>query len=181
MTDKLLFLGGSSASGTSTAADHLSHHLNLHCIHLDDFYIPFHHAIAAKAFARGPAIDLTRDISRSIVEKFLSENAACIIEGGWVQVSQASTFMEHERFTPIFCGYPNADAQQRWKQIKASPSHHWLKEYDDVKALEWLDTQISESQDYRDECNTYGVTFVDCSDLENATQNIVSRMYELLR
>lgn len=182
MVDQLLFLGGSSASGKTTAAAHISKGLNLHCVHLDEFNVPLDQAIRAKTIERGPAIDdLSKTIGFNVVEKFLSLNATCLIEGGWLSVPQAAELMKNDRFAPIFCGYPEANADKRWLQIKRSPGHHWLKNHDDVSAIQWIERQIKESQDYRVECETHGVTFVDCSDLENASRNIVSRMYELLR
>ena len=89
--------------------------------------------------------------------------------------------MEDTRLVPVFCGYPNADAARRWAQMRESSGHHWLKTHDPATAINWLEQQIRESVAYRDECAAHGVEFVDCSDLENATRNIVRKMDELLR
>ncbi|MBO6782709.1 MAG: AAA family ATPase [Alphaproteobacteria bacterium] len=181
MDNRVLFIGGASGSGKTTAAAVLAQELGLHCVHLDEFHYPLHHANRAGAIGRDLSVDLTRAICHRVVEQLLANGAACVVEGGWLTVRQAADLMSDSRFSPLFCAFPEADPGERWRQMREGPGAHWLKTYNDARAIAWLERQVAESRDYRTECCANDVAFVDCSDLTTATASILSKMYSLLR
>jgi len=171
----MIYIGGASASGKSTAARKLSGAIGLKVIELDAI-----NRKLRKQHLKGERLnDETRRLSRSKIEKLLTSNTNCIVEGGWVRPDVASELAKQygQKLVIIYVGYPHAKVNEHLDKVLAGKVH-WLCRRPEEEALTWVQRQIQNSSDCEKQCKEYGFRFIDFSDQEAGTKELMSNFKE---
>ena len=157
----VIYIGGASAAGKTTAAQRLGALLRWPVLGLDTLAHLLRPAIPA--YQRHiPAIER---VSRALVAELLEEGADCIVEGGWLR-PPAGAALRAAGLAPVYCGYEETTASERLRTLRsASGAPHWVTTIPEDDALAWLEEQIAGSRRYREACARDGLAYVDCSRL----------------
>ena len=177
MKNRIYFIGGASASGKSIIAQELSNLYSLPVVELDRF----HDILIPIVHDRERLVNVTNKIALEVVRQLLELKVNCIIEGGWVQPKQARKLREQSKgyFCPVYCGYPKADVEFRYAAIKRS-GLHWLSSKSEKEARYFLDTQIRESEYYRQACEKLRMDFFDFTEFSEGSKALRSHFEKWL-
>jgi hypothetical protein len=113
---------------------------------------------------KNDAEQLTRELSERLIKEVIKFQGAVIIEGGWIDPSVASKIREkfNGNFVPVYAGYAEEDAQDRYNFIKIKNSH-WLSSSTKIDPIEFIGRQILESGDYKSKCKETKIDYIDFS------------------
>ncbi len=122
-----------------------------------------------------------RDLTEKTIEQIIDKGSLVILEGGWLNPVRAHALKLKypNQFYPIFCGYPDADVQQRYGQI-LDKKLHWLCRTVDKNPLDWMRQQVHNSAHYAHECERLGLPFADFSEFTVGQKQLVSFVADCL-
>lgn len=178
MASAIYFIGGASASGKSVVARALAAEAQWPIVELDEFY-----DILDSAFEDHTNLEKATDkIALQVVVQLLAVNAACLVEGGWIDPAPAKKLKDRSQgqFYPVYCGYPNGTVEQRLTMIKREKAH-WLAERSKKTARAYLESQIKHSRWYQRQCDQYGLPFFDFSDISVGVAALSANYTDWLR
>jgi predicted kinase len=172
MGGQVIYIGGASAAGKSTAAQTLGEALGLPLVELDRYF----DLIAGAGCDEDTAAAAASALARRLVEDLLAAGGRCIVEGGWLDPAAALALScaHTGRFTAVYCGYPSGDLEDRLACINAK-GEHWLAGHSAAEARAFLEQQVEASRWYRSECRRCGLAFVDFSDPGAGLRRLVER------
>src|SRR5690606_13025176 len=99
------------------------------------------------------------------VSQLLENDVKAIVEGGWIQPENARSLKNKykEKFSAIFCGYPDVTVEERQEFLRENNSNHYLaSENSDCK----LKKQIEDSKSYEKRAKENGFIFCNFSRIE---------------
>jgi shikimate kinase len=167
LQNKIIFIGGASASGKTTVAKQLAEKLERPLISLDDFYNATGEIEDGNLRKR-----ITRKFSEALIEQLAVAGTACVVEGGWISVEVASSFCG-DIVDAGFCGYFASDLSMRLDNI-CNTGKHWLANKSKDEALNFLQNQVSGSEHYQSECEKYSLSFFDFSSPEEGSKQLLA-------
>jgi hypothetical protein len=175
MTNRIYFIGGASASGKSEVTKYIKENFeNIKTEELDDIYNSFDYNIV-----ESEKVILTQELAYRKIGELYNLGFSGIVEGGWISPSKANELKNTfgNRFYPVYCGYPNANVEDRIEEIIQS-KEHWLKSKTPDYRFEWVTKQKIESEDYQYHCNQYKIPFFDFSDFKIGSKNLFENYKE---
>jgi 2-phosphoglycerate kinase len=177
-TARIYYIGGASASGKSTAARALSEDIRLPVMYLDNCS----DALAEIGLSESTHYQAMAEFSSFFVSRLMETNARNIVEGCWIDPDRASALMETGTFFPVYCGYPTADPEARLEIMSSvKDNFHWLTTKPRDEAIDFLEKQTIYSKWYQEECEKYGITFIDFSDFESGTARLRAHFKKVAR
>ncbi|MGO1117896.1 AAA family ATPase [Rhodovibrionaceae bacterium A322] len=178
----MLIAGASGVGKTMTAQEFASQQTDpLPIVHLDGYRnLLWDQARVIPSKLSVPEIEAfteaaTKDICLRLLSDLLTGQARCMAEGTWMNPDTASELRQKfgPRFSAVYCGYPEADAQARYARLKADGLHHLLHKPED-KAIEYLEGQIESSRWFQSQARAEGFAFVDFTDIEQGRKELLS-------
>lgn len=170
----VIFIGGASASGKSTAARELSSQTNRPYFELDQLYNSVNGLLSNGCFPDKVVKDIVKRVSLEFVCGLIGAEAQCVIEGGWITPKVAAGLTGDGVFEAVYCGYIDIEAKQRLQTLQSAPDNqHWLTKKTDVFALDFLTKQSNDSQWYKNECIDHGLTYFDFSDQNEGSATLL--------
>jgi len=158
----VIFIGGASAAGKSTAANMLSKKIGRPVIALDRI----HNLLTGYGDTNETNIAATQAVARAFIEELLKTKTKCIVEGGWIRPSTSAELLDQygNAYFPIYCGYQDVRAEDLLRDI-TDHGVHWLTNRPEPEAVAFIQKQIETSRTIiRVEAAKYGLNFVDFSD-----------------
>jgi hypothetical protein len=173
----LIFLGGVSRAGKSTAARWVARRAGLPVEGLDRHVV---------GLARGDGfIPQGRARVLPAIEAQLIAGHHGVVEGSWLLPEPAAALRDRfgDAFVPLFCGYPQADAAARDVMLMATAPEggDWYSRQDRAARLAVLDQQIALSRRHQAACAALGLPFVDVSDPATGLQVLRRTLLDLTR
>lgn len=170
---RVLFIGGLSASGKTSVAVPLAHTLNCRLVRLDGYL----RAVETLDRPGMEALELTRKISELLLLDLLGVRARCMVEGATLRPSQAAELKQDwPTFEPVFCGYPNADPEERIAQMRSTRpplKPHWsLSRLSDKELTDFLQEQIERSAWLQAACRKHDLRFFDFSNFDQGARDL---------
>jgi predicted kinase len=159
-------IGGASAAGKSTVAKVIARELGVPLIELDLIFDAISNCEAATAATS------TQGICETLLSGLVSAGANCVVEGGWIQPEIAEKY-RGAGLQAVFCGYPNATAEDRLKAMQGG--HHWMTKIDPKDAIRLLEKQIKDSNSYRVRAEKLSFDFIDFGDISAGTAAMRSK------
>jgi len=155
----IIFIGGASGSGKTSAANDLGKKKTLPVLSLDSIYNMFKDVIP-----KDVRVEKTESVCLDLIEQLLRFDAKGIVEGGWLQPEGAERLRSKycQTFFATFCGYPEVDPEQRYTHMNGGQSdcHHLVQGSKD-EAINKLRDQITASLSYRERCKQKNFIFCD--------------------
>lgn len=174
MSAQIYYIGGASASGKSTVAKEVSQEHGLPMTKLDDI----NNLLQKAGVEESERWKASREVSFkfvSVLIKSIKSGTQCLVEGVYILPDEAAELMKGGNFYPVYCGYPDAVAQDRFEQIKENSTgnrEHWLLFKSDDEALAFLQREIENSIKYRDECKRWQIEFFDFTIFEDGASQL---------
>ncbi len=168
---RVIYIGGASAAGKSTAAEMLSTQTGRPVFDLDKIL----HQVEKHADTSEEQGDFTRILARTFIEEMLTTKTRCIVEGVWIQPAISAELLDQygRNYFPIYCGYPNANAEERLQTI-ADNGTHWLAMRPKPEATAFIQDKIEkQSTQIRAEANKYGLNFIDFSTQSQGCEDLL--------
>lgn len=166
----MIYIGGASAAGKSSAAKQLSAQCGAPVVELDKYF----NILTRIGCGEIVAEQGMRDLSRTLVEDFLRADTRCIVEGGWINPDAIAALKKEygEKLQTAYCGHLTADVESLLASIVAK-GEHWLAKKPSDEARAFLLSQIKGSEWYQSECKKHNVRFFDFSDQAKGVECLV--------
>jgi hypothetical protein len=175
----VIFIGGASASGKSTAARDLSSKTDRPYLELDRLYNSVKDILSNSGLPDKVVKDITKSVSLEFVRGLIGAETQCVIEGGWITPKVAAGLTSDSVFEAVYCGYTDIKAAERLQNIKSAPGdQHWLSKKPDEFALDFLTKQIADSQSYKNQCQEHGHTYFDFSDQTTGANKLLKHFMQ---
>lgn len=171
---RIYFIGGASGAGKSTIAAKLGERHGIPVVELDAFQ-----RILIPAFDDREALFAAmRNLASGLAIDLLGARSPCLLEGSWIEVAEAARLRTSSanRFHPVYCGFPGAQAEQRLQSIQEAKLHwlNWLAGEDEAAALSFLRKQIQASRRLQVQCRDAAIPFFDLSDQSSGQAELAS-------
>ncbi len=175
-TDNLLgssviYIGGVSAAGKTTVVRSLSKRIMRPAISLDNYSNLINNITKDQKITK----PVKADIAQQIVEDLIYAGSTCIVEGVWIKPDVANEIRNNyrDKFTAIYCGYPDLNPEEHLSNIK-DKNNHWLAHEPQSSAISFITNCIEKSLEFKEQCQLYGFPFIDFSDQEKGSKQLLS-------
>lgn len=165
-----IIIGGAMRTGKTLVADALSRRTGFPYLGTDSLILALRDCFPETAVAqKGKNFDGLCEAFIPFLNRYLHHASQAgrgshIVEGHFIRPKDVPQLAVNT--SAVFFGYPEADAQEKLRQLKAyaaSTAHDWVEGEDDEKMLKQINRWIDFSRDLRDQCKQFDILFVDTS------------------
>lgn len=165
-----IIIGGAMRTGKTLVADALARRTGFPYLGTDSLILALRDCFPETAIGhKGKSFDELCEAFIPFLNRYLHHASQAgrgshIVEGHFIRPKDVAQLAANT--SAVFFGYPEADAQEKLRQLKAyaaSIAHDWMEGEDDEKLLKQITRWIDFSRDLRDQCRQYDILFVDTS------------------